>query len=365
MSVRRPPLYHHHEDHGASFTEFGGWEMPVEFEGIQTEHHAVREAVGRFDVSHMGQVRISGPDAAALTDRLLSAPVSDLAVGEAQYAGILTDAGHLIDDIIIYRQPAPATDRYLMIPNVGNDTTVAQRWRTYRDDWELDADIEVRTDDYVMYAIQGPAAPETVQSVTDIDVTALAPFEGRFGTIAETDVWISRTGYTGEDGFEIIGPQANATALWTAFDNAQACGLGARDTLRIEQGFLLSGQDFDPETQPVTPIEAGIGFAVDLDHEFIGRGACQQDQATGPDREFVGIMMLDRGIPRHGYEIRLPDGTEIGTVTSGTMSPTLDEPIGLGYVAAEHATVGTDIEVLIRDRPKRAQLHSHRFLEDQ
>lgn len=364
MSLRQPPLYPVHADNGASFTDFGGWEMPVEFDGIRAEHNAVRTDVGIFDVSHMGQLEITGPDAAVLTDRLVTNTVMDMSVGAGRYNAILNDDGHMIEDIILYRLPdADGTERYLAIPNAGNDELVAERWRSYRAQWGLDATVSVVTEEYAMVAVQGPNAPPAVDAVTADDVQSLDRYEGMWTSIDGTDMWVARTGYTGEDGFEIAGPATAAESLWMAFDGVQPCGLGCRDTLRMEAGFLLSGQDFHPENQPVTPIEAQIGFAVDVDHEFIGRDVCARQLAEGCDKQFVGLKLTDRGVPRHGYTIVTPDGKEIGEVTSGTMSPTLEEPIGLGYVRTPYATVGTDVDIMIRGSPKRATVTSHRFLQ--
>ena len=363
MSLTRPPLYAVHEDNGASFTGFGGWDMPVEFDGIRTEHQAVREDVGIFDVSHMGQVRITGPDAAELNGRLLTNKVHSMEIGEGRYNGMLNEEGNLIEDTIVYRQPdADGTEQYLAVPNVGNDEMMADRWRAHRDEWGLDADIEIETEDYAMVAVQGPNAPEQVDAATDEDVLDVGRYSGTYATIDGVEMWVARTGYTGEDGFEIAGPVAEAETLWNAFDDVQHCGLGARDTLRMEYGLLLSGQDFDPEETPATPYEAKIGFAVDLDHEFVGRDVLQQQQEEGVDKEFVGLKLNDRGVPRHGYPIESPDGDEIGTVTSGTMAPTIGEAIGLGYVDTDYAEPGTDVNIMIRDAPKSATIESHRFL---
>ncbi len=363
MSLTRPPLYAAHDDAGASFTDFGGWEMPVEFDGIRTEHQAVREDAGIFDVSHMGQVRITGPDAAELNGRLLTNKVYDMDVGEGRYNGMLNENGHLIEDVIVYRQPdIDGTERYLAVPNVGHDEMMAERWRTHRDEWGLDADVEIATTDYAMVAVQGPNAPEYVDAATEEDVLDLSRYSAQFATIDGVEMWTARTGYTGEDGFEIAGPVDEAETLLGAFDDVQPCGLGARDTLRMEYGLLLSGQDFHPEDTPVTPYEAQIGFAVDLDHEFVGRDVCQEQAENGTEKEFVGLKLNDRGVPRHGYSIESTDGDEIGEVTSGTMAPTIGDAIGLGYVDSDYAEPGTEVNIMIRDSPKSATIESHRFL---
>lgn len=364
MGAHRSPLHATHTAADASFTDFGGWKMPVEYDGVRSEHTAVRDGVGRFDISHMGQLTVTGQDAGVLLARLLASDTSDLSVGAGRYSALLTESGALIDDVIVYRWPDEnGVSQYLVVPNVGNDGRVARRLRTYRDRWDLTADVDVRTHDYAMVAVQGPASPPHVAGAVTADVTALDRFDGQWTTHDDRSVFVSRTGYTGEDGFELLVPTAGALELWDAFEEVQPCGLGARDTLRIEAGLLLSGQDFDPEDTPVTPTEAGIGFIVDPDHEFVGRERCLAHLEAGGDRQFVGLMLTDRGIPRHGYHIVTEAGDRIGTVTSGTLSPTFEEPLGLGYVGPEHATPDTEVAVVIRGTQKRATITSNRFLD--
>ena len=363
MSGQHSPLHAAHTAAGASFTDFGGWNMPVEYDGLRDEHHAVRDHAGRFDVSHMGQVTVSGPDATALLARLLPSDITELAVGESQYSAFLAEDGTMIDDVIVARWPDDEGPRYLVVPNVGNDDRIAEHARTGRDRWELTADVSVVTDEYAMLAVQGPAAPTHVASIIGEHASSIDRFAGRWTTYEDHPVFVSRTGYTGEDGFELLVPTAGASALWTAFDKVQACGLGARDTLRIEAGLLLSGQDFDPEERPVTPPEAGIGFIVDRTNEFIGRDRCLAHLEEGGSTKFVGLKLTDRGIPRHGYHIVTDTGDRIGTVTSGTLSPTFDEPLGLGYVDPSFAAPGTEVAVVIRGTEKRATITSNRFLD--
>ncbi|MDY6818879.1 MAG: glycine cleavage system aminomethyltransferase GcvT [Halobacteriales archaeon] len=361
MATRKPPLFDVHDDRGASFTEFGGWDMPVEFDSIREEHTAVRESVGIFDVSHMGEIEVTGPDATTLLNRLTTNDVAALDVGGSQYAMITDENGVILDDTVIYRQ---GEDAFLFIPNAGHDKQMEDRWIDHRDRWELDATVENVTDERAMFAVQGPDSPELVAEVTAEPLDELPRFDARTGTVEGVECWIGRTGYTGEDGFEFVLPWDDAETVWHALD-CQPCGLGARDTLRMEAGFLLSGQDFDPEENPRNPYEAGVSFAVDLekDADFVGREALEQ-AAEGVDEEFVGFTLTERGVPRHGYSITDTDGTEIGTVTSGTMSPTLGEPIGLGYVPVEYTDPGTEIHVVIRDQPKKAKIQPLPFLSD-
>jgi len=364
MGLRTPPLYGRHEDRGASFTEFGGWDMPVDFDGIQEEHAAVREAAGVFDVSHMGEVEVSGPDAERLMQRLTTNDVSALDPGDAQYAAITDDDGVMLDDTVVYRLPDDWDAEFLFVPNAGHDEEAHERWTTYRDEEGLDATVENVTDDYGMVAVQGPDAPDLVAARAGEDVLDLSMFEATSTDVAGVDALVANTGYTGEAGFEVVFPADGAGAVWDAFANdCQPCGLGARDTLRMEYGFLLSGQDFHPEDNPRTPLEAGIGFVVDLDTDFVGRDAIAAQKEAGPDQAFVGLTLDERGVPRHGYAITTPDGDEIGEVTSGTMSPTLDEPIGLGYVDAEYADDGTSVHVQVRGTGKQATITTPPFID--
>ncbi len=361
MSDRRSPLAGAHEAAGASFTDFGGWSMPVEFDSIRSEHDAVRTAVGKFDVSHMGEVTVSGPDAGTLCDRLVTNDVLGLAPGEACYAAVTDEAGVMLDDVIVYDLPPGHDEDYLFVPNAGHDGEMVDRWRTHRDELGLDAVVENATDSYAMIAVQGPDAPERLGAVTTVDLATLGRFDVTSGPVAGVDSLVARTGYTGELGFEILCQWADAATVWEALD-CQACGLGARDTLRIEMGFLLSGQDFDPEEEPRNPYEAGIGFCVDLDTEFVGRDALADVAASGPAERLVGLTLLDRGVPRHGYAVESPGGEPIGHVTSGTMSPTLGEPIALAYLPSDYAEPNRTVRIVIRDEPKNARTTETPFL---
>ena len=382
MADRLPPLYDVHEQRGAKFTGFGGWEMPVEFDSIGEEHAAVREAAGIFDVSHMGEIEVAGPDATTLMDRLTTEDVTAVEPGDAQYAAITNENGIMIDDVILYRLPdgteagtvAASIDEmddldsgagdpaYLFIPNAGHDAETAERWVDYRDTHDLDAEVANTTTEWAMVAVQGPDAEAAVDAATATDAAAsLPPFDATFTTVAGVDALVARTGYTGEDGFELLCSVDDAETLWNAFE-VQPCGLGARDTLRMEMGFLLSGQDFDPDEEPRTPYEAGIEFAVDLDTEFVGRDALARKLEEGVSETFTGVKLLERGVPRGGYAVTDGDLTRIGHLTSGTMSPTLNEPIGLGYLNEEYAEEGTEVSVVVRGDEKRAEVVTPPFL---
>jgi len=363
MSLRSPPLSAVHQRADASFTDFGGWEMPVEFESIRTEHEAVRNEVGKFDVSHMGQITVAGPDAATLTQRLTTNDVTVLDPGEAQYGAITDEDGIMLDDTVVYRLPEGAADEFLFIPNAGHDGEMTERWLSERDERGLDATVTNRTEEYAMIAVQGPDAPDLLAAETeDVTLSALSRFEVADGAVAGVDSLIARTGYTGEPGFEILCPWDDAKAVWGALE-CQPCGLGARDTLRLEMGFLLSGQEFHPVDEPRTPYEAGIGWTVKLDTEFVGRDTLEGVAADGPEEKLIGIELVDRGVPRHGYDVTTPDGEPIGHITSGTMSPTLGAPIALAYVPAAYAEPDESVRVVVRGEPKKARTRSTPFLD--
>ena len=392
MTDRHPPLHGAHEARGAKFTDFGGWQMPVEFDSIRTEHAAVRESVGVFDVSHMGEIEVAGPEATALTDRLTTNDVSALDPGDSQYAAITDEEGVMLDDTVVYRLPdgtpagegaasladverdhdgdldAPGGDpAYLFVPNAGHDGQMEDRWTAHRDEWGLDATVANATADWAMLAVQGPDAADALDEATPRDrVGDLSKFEATTAAVAGVESWVARTGYTGEDGFEVMCPADAVESVWAAFVDdreAQPCGLGARDTLRTEMGYLLSGQDFDPESDPRTPYEARIGFVVKLDTEFVGRDALEAQKEAGVDEKFVGVRLSERGVPRGGYAVTDGDLTRVGKLTSGTMSPTLDEPIGLGYLHESYADAGTEVSVVVRGDEKRAEVVIPPFID--
>ncbi|MFC4553354.1 MULTISPECIES: glycine cleavage system aminomethyltransferase GcvT [Halorussus] len=363
MALRKPPLRDVHDARGATFTEFGGWDMPVEFESITDEHRAVREEVGIFDVSHMGEIEVAGPDAEALMQRLTTNDVTALDPGDSHYSMITDEDGVIVDDTVVYRLPEGDEAEFLFVPNAGHDEQMHEHWTAHRNEWDLDATVSNATDEYAMFALQGPDAPELLGEVAEESILDLQKFEAKYATVAGVECWTARTGYTGEDGFELVLPAAEAETVWEALD-CQPCGLGARDTLRLEMGFLLSGQDFDHEDDPRNPYEAGVGWTVKLDTEFVGRDALERVEAEGVEEEFVGIKLVDRGVPRHGYDVTNTDDVIIGQVTSGTMSPTLGEPIALGYVPTEYADPGAVVNVVVRGQSKKAKIANTPFLSD-
>ncbi|MFP4590744.1 MAG: glycine cleavage system aminomethyltransferase GcvT [Halobacteriales archaeon] len=362
MDARRTALYDDHEAAGARFTTFGGWEMPVAFEGIAAEHAAVRGTAGRFDVSHMGEIDVRGPDATTLMQRLTTNDVTALEPWTAQYAAITDEDGVMLDDTLVFRYGDDANGRtYRFVPNAGHNESMAARWVAHRQRWELDATVADRTDELAMLAVQGPEAVDLVDDEAQGDLASLRRFGAARTTVGGVDAVVSRTGYTGEDGVEIVCDWDDAATVWSALA-CQRCGLGARDTLRLEAGLLLGGNEFDHEDNPRTPLEAGIGFAVALDTDFVGRDALRRQAEAGPEEVLAGIGLTERGIPRTGYSIRAPGGDRIGTITSGTQSPTLDRPIALGYVDADRAEVGTAVEVEIRGEARRGTIESLPFV---
>jgi aminomethyltransferase len=345
-ALRRTPLYEEHRALGARLVDFAGWEMPVRYAGIKAEHEAVRNEVGLFDVSHMGEVVFRGPEAEEAVQRLVTRDVSRLAVGQAGYAAVCYEDGGTVDDVLVYRR---ARD-FLIVVNASNREKDVEHFRSHTGD--LDVDIIDESDDWGLLALQGPRAAELLQALTQTDLLGIRYYRFVEGELGISPVVLSRTGYTGEDGFEIFARPEDAPAIWRRLIEAGAVpvGLGARDTLRLEAGMCLYGNELDAET---TPLEAGIGFAVHLDkeQEFVGQEALLKEKEEGLRKRLVGFKVEGRGIARHDYPVMV-GGEPVGLVTSGTQSPTLDEAIGLALVAPE---VEDRFEVVIRDRPVPAR----------
>jgi aminomethyltransferase len=343
--LRRTPLYEEHKALGARLVDFSGWEMPVQYEGIKAEHQAVRGAAGLFDVSHMGEAVFRGPDAEAAVQRLVTRDVSRLEEGQAGYSVVCYEDGGTVDDVIVYRRP----EDFIIVVNAANREKDLEHFRSNTEN--LDVDLADESDDWALLALQGPEAADLLQNLTDADLSNLKPFRFTEGEISGAGTIISRTGYTGEDGFEIFVRPDDARRVWRELIEAGAApaGLGARDTLRLEAGMCLYGQELDPET---TPLEANIGFAVHLDkeQEFIGQEALRKEREEGLRKKLVGFEVEGRGIARHDHPVRVEDET-VGHVTSGTLSPTLNKAIGLALVSPG---VEDRFEVVIRDRPVEA-----------
>ena len=348
--LRRTPLFETHASLGARLMPFSGWEMPVQYAGILAEARAVRTGAGLFDVSHMGRVDIQGSGAGALLNSVLSIDAAGMRMGRARYNVICDRDGGIIDDCIVYRR---GDDRFLLIPNASNTSAVLdwlRRWAPAH---------EVRIDDvtpsYAMIAHQGPQAADMLASLADTDLSSVRPFRAAEVHIAGVDTFLARTGYTGEDGFELILPAEAAADVWGALVDMGAvpCGLGARDVLRLEAGLPLHGNDIDTSTNPY---EAGLDRFVDPDREgYVAGEALRRARDGGVDRRLVGFNMVGRGIARQGYAIANDAGT-IGRVTSGSHSPTLDRSIGLGYVPTGHSEVGSRLHVEIRGKPVDAEV---------
>ena len=352
-ALRRTPLYDAHVAAGAKMVPFGGWEMPVQYRGIIEEHRAVRGSVGLFDISHMGEFEVEGPGALAAVQRLTTNDASTLEVGQVQYAVLCDDDGGIVDDLTVYRL---AADRFMLVVNAANiDGDWA--WVTARGAGDARwRDVSVET---ALLAVQGPRAERVVGALADVDVAAIRYYHFARGRVSGVPAVLSRTGYTGEDGFELYVPAADAPALWGALltagrdDGIQPIGLGARDTLRLEMKFALYGNDIDRTTNP---LEAGLGWIVKpAKGEFVGRAAIEAVRAAGVARKLVGFEMTDRAVPRHDYPI-LAGGGPAGRVTSGSFSPSLERSIGMGYVTTERAAVGAALEVEIRGQAHPARI---------
>ena len=347
-------LTHVHIKAGAKMVPFAGFNMPVQYAGINAEHEAVRKAVGVFDVSHMGEFILKGENALALIQKVCSNDASKLYDGKVQYACLPNEEGGIVDDLLVYRIDALT---YMLVVNASNIDKDWQ-WITERND--MGVDMKNISDRTSLLAIQGPKAAEALQSLTNIPLAQMEYYTFKKGTFAGIDnVVISATGYTGAGGFEIYFDNQHAEHLWDAIFKAgepfgiKPVGLGARDTLRLEMGFCLYGNDIDDTT---SPLEAGLGWVTKFNKTFTNSDALLAQKQAGVSRKLVGIEMIDRGIPRHDYPIVDADGNVIGKVTSGTQSPSLQKAIGMGYVKTEFAAEGTEIYISIRDNKIKAKV---------
>jgi aminomethyltransferase len=345
-TLRRTALFDRHVAAGAKMVEFAGWEMPVQYSGVGAEHKAVREACGIFDVSHMGEIEVSGPQALELLQRLLSNDVAKIAVdvngGHAQYSVLCREDGGVLDDLFTYRLDA---DRYLTVTNAANHVQDLEWFRAHAKEFP-DVEVSDRIDDYAMLAVQGPLARGIVQAISDAPLPARMIAANR--RLAGFDVLVCGTGYTGEDGVELLCRPADATALWDEIvrRGAVPAGLAARDTLRLEVCFHLYGNDLMLERGP---IEAGLGWCCKEDTGFIGAEAVRAVRDAGPEEKLVAFAIDGPGIARQGNAV-----LGGGEVSSGTMSPSLGVGIGMAYVPAARAAVGTDLEVDVRGKMRRA-----------
>lgn len=343
-----------HIELGAKMVPFAGYNMPVSYEGVNAEHETVRKAVGVFDVSHMGEFLITGENALELIQKVSSNDASKLTDGKAQYSCMPNNTGGIVDDLIIYRFNE---EKYLLVVNASN---IEKDWNWISQHNTMDATMRDLSDEYSLLAIQGPKAVEAMQSLTDVNLSEIkfytfevAPFAG------VENVIISATGYTGSGGFEIYCRNEDAKRIWDRVFEAGAdfgikpIGLAARDTLRLEMGFCLYGNDIDDTT---SPIEAGLGWITKFTKDFVNSEALKEEKENGPKRKLIGFELEERGIPRHGYEIVDDNGRVIGNVTSGTMSPSLEKGIGMGYVTTDYATPGSTINIQIRKKALPAKV---------
>jgi aminomethyltransferase len=328
--------------------DFGGWDMPVQYTGIIDEHHAVRRAVGVFDVSHMGEIEIHGREAGKLADFVTTNAVHRLKIGQAQYSGLLYPHGGFVDDILVHKV---AEDHYFLCVNASNQEKDFEHIRSLN---QFDARVDYASGRYAQLAIQGPKARDTLRKLTPVDLGAIRYYWFADGEVCSVPARIAHTGYTGEDGFEIYAAPAHAGRIWDAVLEAGAefgikpCGLGARNTLRLEAKMALYGHEIDAS---ISPLEAGLEWIVKFDKgEFVGREALLRQKEKGVKRRLVGFEMRGRGIGRDGYEVLL-NGSPAGWVTSGSPSPTLNRNIGLCYLPAEQALPGKAIQIMIRNQP--------------
>lgn len=335
--------------------EFAGYEMPIEYSGIKDEHMTVREKVGVFDVSHMGEFWVKGPNAFSLVQKITTNDVSKLSIGQAQYSCFPNGKGGIVDDLLVYYY---GPEKYMLVVNAAN---IDKDWNWVVSQNDVTAELENASDAISQLAVQGPLATKVLQGLTEVDLSSIKYYTFVTAPFAGVDqVIISATGYTGSGGFELYFANEHAEKIWNAVFEAgkevgiKPIGLGARDTLRLEMGFCLYGNDIDDTT---SPIEAGLGWITKFNSDdFIDKGLLMMQKQEGVSRLLRGFEMIDRGIPRHGYELTDENGNLIGEVTSGTMSPVLNKGIGMGYISKEYSAVGTDVYVKIREKLLKAKV---------
>lgn len=360
--MKTVPLHQLHIRLGAKMVPFAGFEMPVRYSSDLDEHHTVRNAVGVFDVSHMGEFSVKGPGALALIQKVSSNDATALYDGKVQYSYLPNATGGVVDDFLVYRI---AEDDYFLVVNASN---IEKDWTWIQSHNTEGVAMENLSDSLCLLAVQGPKATAALQKLTEVDLASMEYYTFKIGEMAGIkDIIISATGYTGAGGFEIYVKNADAEKMWEAIFEAGAefgikpVGLGARDTLRLEKAFCLYGNDIDDET---SPLEAGLGWVTKFTKDFINSDALKTQKEAGLKRKLVGFEMIDRGIPRGHYELCDAEGNKLGEVTSGTQSPTLQKGIGLGYVPTEFSKAGTEIFVKVRDRLLKAQVVKTPFVKN-
>jgi aminomethyltransferase len=352
--MKNTALSHVHESLGAKMVPFAGYNMPVQYEGVNAEHEIVRNGVGVFDVSHMGEFFLKGENALALIQKVTSNNASKLVDGKAQYSCLPNNEGGIVDDLIIYKI---ADNHYMLVVNASN---IEKDWNWISKHNDLGVEMQDLSDSYSLLAIQGPKAAEAMQSLTSIDLVNMPYYTFQIGEFAGVDnVTVSATGYTGSGGFEIYFKNEDAETIWNKVFEAGASfgikpiGLAARDTLRLEMGFCLYGNDINDTT---SPLEAGLGWITKFDKEFTNSENLKKQKEAGVTRKLVAFELTERGIPRHDYEIADANGNVVGIVTSGTMSPSLGKAIGLGYVPTALSTIDSEIFIRIRNKDIAAKV---------
>ncbi|PWK06301.1 glycine cleavage system aminomethyltransferase GcvT [Tumebacillus permanentifrigoris] len=361
--LKKTPLFEVYPNYGGKIIDFGGWALPVQYAGILDEHEAVRARAGLFDVSHMGEIEVKGPDALTNIQNLITNDASKLANGQALYSPMCYENGGCVDDLLVYKK---ADGDYLLVVNAAN---IEKDFEWIKSHQTGDVTITNVSSDVAQLALQGPLAQEVLQKMTNTDLTGIKYYWFAENVdVAGVSCLVSRTGYTGEDGFELYCDAKNVAQLWDAIlatgkeDGVLPIGLGARDTLRFEARLPLYGQEISAD---ITPLEAGLGFFVKLDKgTFIGREALAVQKEAGVARKLVGFEMTERGIPRSHYEIQV-DGQKIGECTTGTMGPTVKKNIGLGLIEVQYAQIGQEIDVIIRNKPVKAVIVKTPFYKRQ
>ncbi|TYS68088.1 glycine cleavage system aminomethyltransferase GcvT [Sutcliffiella horikoshii] len=353
--LKKTPLFDVYKEHGGKTIDFGGWDLPVQFSSIKEEHEAVRTKAGLFDVSHMGEIEVKGKDSLAYLQKMMTNDVSKLKDGGAQYTAMCYPDGGTVDDLLVYKK---ADEDYLLVVNASN---IEKDYDWLKSHAIEEVEVTNISDNIAQLAIQGPVAEKVLQKLTSTDLSEIKFFKFKENVdINGISALVSRTGYTGEDGFEIYCQQEDAVNLWNTLleagkeEGLVPCGLGSRDTLRFEAKLALYGQELSKD---ITPIEAGIGFAVKTNKEedFFGKEVLKEQKENGAPRSIVGIEMIDKGIPRHGYEVFVGD-EQIGEVTTGTQSPTLKKNVGLALLKKEFTALETEVEVQVRKKRLKAKV---------
>jgi len=352
--MKNTALTHVHESLGAKMVPFAGYNMPVQYEGVKVEHECVRTGVGVFDVSHMGEFVLKGENALALLQKVTSNDASKMVDGQAQYTCLPNNDGGIVDDLIIYRR---SENEFFIVVNASN---IEKDWNWISSHNDLGVEMENRSEDYSLLAVQGPKAAEALQPLTNIDLAGMKYYTFDEGTFAGVEnVIVSATGYTGSGGFELYIKNEDVVEVWNkvfeagAPQNIKPIGLAARDTLRLEMGFCLYGNDIDDTT---SPLEAGLGWITKFTKEFTNSANLKAQKEAGVTKKLVGFELIDRGIPRHDYVINDAEGNTIGRVTSGTMSPSTNKAIGLGYVTVENAAIDSEIYIEVRNKQLKAKV---------